>query len=302
MMRGMPLHHRCLALCIGIIAGCAFEPIELEGRRCPCASDWTCGPDAVCVRNGSADLGADLGVDGGTGDGGERDAAVRDAASTDATLADASLDAGSELDASTADGGRCFEDIIPVAVAADNGHYYGNDWTSGGAGLVLECGAEATVDGGPAARARYCYARFRLPRTIPPVTTRFEVLLVLRSAGSSSWELDARRALEIGIEDAASAMAPSLSTRPPRSPGGVAVMPAIRWPDTGALVWGPPFPSTDETSPNLGPVLRTSDVSLVSGNYVQLWIKGAFDDDNGYVYASAFGGEAAPRLIVRWCE
>ena len=45
-----------LALLVWTAAGCSIDPIELEGRRCPCAAGWLCDPDAgVCRR---ADAGA----------------------------------------------------------------------------------------------------------------------------------------------------------------------------------------------------------------------------------------------------
>jgi len=133
----MLLLHRCLALCIGLFSGCAFAPLDLEGRPCPCASGWTCGPDAVCVRDGRADLGADLVIDGGTGDAGERDAAVRDAASTDAASTDAGLDAGTGLDAGAGapdlgiDGGAPprFTDLGDGTVRDNNGS--GLEWEQG---------------------------------------------------------------------------------------------------------------------------------------------------------------------------
>lgn len=69
-----------LAFCSMVCAGCVVEPLDLEGRRCPCAEGWTCDAAAnVCVRGG---------VDASSRDGG-----------TDAGRADASMDAGREPDA-----------------------------------------------------------------------------------------------------------------------------------------------------------------------------------------------------------
>jgi len=83
-----------LAMIAGLGA-CSFDPIELNGLQCPCASGWVCVDD-VCLE-GRADAGPDLGpLDLGERDAGSPDAGPLDSGppAEDASVNDLGSDAG----------------------------------------------------------------------------------------------------------------------------------------------------------------------------------------------------------------
>ncbi len=86
----MAYHRRVRLLALGVLAvacsACTIEPIDLEGRQCPCATGWVCDESQdVCVR--------------ALRDGGGMDARVHDAGAVDAASVDSGpVDAGGTLD------------------------------------------------------------------------------------------------------------------------------------------------------------------------------------------------------------
>lgn len=93
-----------------LVGGCTLDPVELEGKDCPCAAPWTCDlATRTCTRRAPLDGGdTDAAGDGGT-DGG------MDAGSSDAGGIDAPTDAGNGGDGG--DGGSL--DPYATAVLAD---------------------------------------------------------------------------------------------------------------------------------------------------------------------------------------
>jgi alpha-tubulin suppressor-like RCC1 family protein len=70
-----------VASVIAQLAACSVGPIDLEGRRCPCAPGWRCDADGICRRGDATDAGVPR--DGGARDAGPRDAPAIDGGPTD---------------------------------------------------------------------------------------------------------------------------------------------------------------------------------------------------------------------------
>lgn len=113
------------------LAGCVLDPVDLEGRLCPCTSGYVCDPARrVCVRDeGAADGGSDdaatadgsidaPGPDGG-GDAGF-DASVEDASEpTDAGVDAGELDAGIDAGADAGPDSTGCDDVHATALFCD---------------------------------------------------------------------------------------------------------------------------------------------------------------------------------------
>lgn len=301
-----------------LASACAFAPLDLRDRRCPCGTGWTCTDAGVCVvdgveAGGPVDAGRDGGaVDGGALDGGSTDGGSFDGGGTDtgapidAPGADGGADAGGDVGS---DGGGCHDETILLATPDDDGVFYGNAWFGDGeGGGVLRCGAEEMVIT-PPAPARYvsCYLRFRLPATIPTGAHAISAILQVRSAGTSADWTSRTHGLELELERTDDAVAPTAATAPPHTDGGVPVTSSIRWPVGSApLVWTPV--GTDFRSPDLAPLvteLLTSEGALAEDHHVQVWMHGDFLDANADVRIPLFdSGDAAgrARLLLRWCD
>lgn len=74
-----------LALALLLLAGCSFDPVDLEGRGCPCVAGYVCVDD-VCVAESGADAG---GMDAGGMDAGGVDSGGVDAGPMEGCPADA---------------------------------------------------------------------------------------------------------------------------------------------------------------------------------------------------------------------
>lgn len=115
------------ALSVFLVGACTFEPVDLEGRSCPCASGWICDEDRmVCVRGGSSELDggageldaatdarrSDGGGDDGGLDGGDRDAAQLDGGGGDAGSEDAGRDDSGPVDSGPVDAGAADSGVL----------------------------------------------------------------------------------------------------------------------------------------------------------------------------------------------
>lgn len=100
-----------------VLSACVVEPLELDGKRCPCAGDWVCDePRDVCVRRTT--------MDATSGDARVLDSATRDAGARDSGPPDLGIDAGpgpTRCDDVLADALFCdgFEDTDPESGVLD---------------------------------------------------------------------------------------------------------------------------------------------------------------------------------------
>lgn len=92
-------------LLAGAASSCVVEPLDLEGRQCPCAEGWTCDAARdVCVRVIAPDASFDGGMDAGRADAGDAGREM-DSGIDGATPRDAGPDAGIDAGIVDVDGG-----------------------------------------------------------------------------------------------------------------------------------------------------------------------------------------------------
>ena len=109
-------HAPWLAAVVLIAGGCVLRDVDLDNKRCDCASGWVCDSARdVCVREDSdaGDTGSDAGLsDAGFSDGG-LDAGASDAGASDAGASDAGASDASSPDAGL-DDTICDEPMSPI--------------------------------------------------------------------------------------------------------------------------------------------------------------------------------------------
>lgn len=121
-------------LAAGALLGCVIEPLELEGKRCPCSGAWVCDTARdVCVRDGGMDAGIE-------------DARTLDRATADVDGTDAPRDATPDDDVGASDAGdpgptRC-DDVLAEAIFCD-----GFEGTDPAAGILEPWGFELIFGG-----------------------------------------------------------------------------------------------------------------------------------------------------------
>ncbi len=194
--------------------------------------------------------------------------------------------------------------VTTIAANADDGEIelgFDPEWFPSGEGAAGTnyAGYNLSVHHGPV----WVFLRFPLTTAIPADATVTSATLRLWGTATYVWDAGTE-ALRIRIETSADARQIDGRADAPELPstGRNLSLNAVRWPASGGLAWTVPGWNT---APDLGGLIQelvAAHGGLAAGAYVQLWLDGDFEDQDGEVGIEDFAHPDPhhPELTLAW--